>query len=171
MRKNQITLNWNKELLRTIKNNFGTEDPKEIKKIIIAFLKNGSTENLDIKEKLQDADLKLKQAKLTNYGYKNRIDKVRADSYEKYNETFGTAPSHQGEKAIKTYATRPLNSAEKENLLKLVTIRKDVHNSNLYSAKCNVCNVGENYDSYFSAEDDLLRHLQTEHKEKVQHLA
>lgn len=168
MRKKQITLTWNKELLRTIKNNFGTEDPQVIKSLIIEFLKNGSLDNSTLKEEIQRADLKLKQSKLENFGYKNRIDKVRADSYEKYHQSFGTAPTSQGEKAIQKYATRPLNITEKENLLKLVTIRKDAYNQNLYSAKCNVCNTGENYDSYFKAEDDLIRHLQTEHKEQVQ---
>jgi len=167
MRKGQVTLNFDKKFRAILKSNFGTDDNKQIKELILAFLKEGNLETLSIKEQIQKTELKLKQSKLENFGYKNRIDKIRAKQYETHDDTFGTAPSKDADKAIEKYATRDPTPQEKEQVTKFITVRKDNYNSLLWNAKCDICKEGESYETYKEAIDDMIRHLTTEHQKEV----
>jgi len=163
----RLNLYFNKRLKEQIQNNFHTKDIKEIEKIIYKFLESGTVEFSTIQDEIKNTELKLKQAKLTNYGYKNRIDSIKAEQYEKYNETFDTAPSRQGEKAIENYSKRDPTNEEFQQVTKFITLRKDSANPLLWNAKCDICKEGESYQTHKEAIDDMIRHLTTEHAKKV----
>jgi len=169
-RKGQLTLNFNSKFRQILRDNFGTDDEKEIKEIIFKLLENGNTDFQTTKEKIAETELKLKQSKLENYGYKNRIDKVKAKQIEKYDETFDTAPTTDGLKAIEKFATRDPTEQEKQQVTKFITLRKDSQNPLLWNAKCDLCQDGDTYETHKEAIDDMIRHLTTEHKKQVMYV-
>lgn len=147
--------------------NFLNSQPNIAEYIESTLLKVFNNELVPIEENKTDSSLDRTYKELRNK--KLDVDiKIKNKVLEHY-EIFGKAPSAEAQRAIETNAKtrRDLTEAEAENVLKYCKVWNDKFNSRLSTAKCNICGIGETYDSRKEALDDMVWHLQTEHSKKV----
>jgi hypothetical protein len=86
---------WNEGKRKLLVEKYGTNIKDELRKRIEADILGNTRPN--IAPEIKSIDNQIKNERLKNLRYKNRIDKVRAQHYE----TFGIEPSTQANEAIK----------------------------------------------------------------------
>lgn len=145
---------------------YGTINKKELmQKIAEDILENTQT-------KIQTIDDKIKNERLTNLQYKNRIDKVRAEHYE----TFGKEPSPQANEAIKigtrttpkdvtTTYSKPI-TAKDFDVRNHGTLHQDQLNGHI--SKCRHCDYSSlPQDEQIQALAKLKEHVSIKHYSEV----
>jgi hypothetical protein len=117
----------------------------------------------------ESIDVKIKEARLENLGYKNRIEKVKAVHYE----TFGKAPSVEAREAITQNANGQTVTTSRPaitpNPIPNFTMMQDDEG---FLARCKICNqTGDSGKRKFeeAAIEDIAFHLSLVHNKPLYH--
>lgn len=114
----------------------------------------------------ESIEYKLKEARLENLGYKNRIEKVKAD----YAETFGKPISTQGQKAVETRfdSARP-QTATQLSINATLRFMESCKQNELgqWVVICEKCRADFIDTNREKAVSDLRDHLQSQHAKEL----
>jgi len=173
----------NKELEPKIKENFGTTDIKELEKIVLDILTNG-TENkefLPAKERKEEALAQIAQAKAERIKEKEneKLHKLHLENeilerHLSYSHTFNSEPSSQANSAMKKginqkYSNYGQPNYGQPNIIESIQKKKNFFINKIKDGEyCGVCKVCQNFTTDIcitshEAEGDIELHLESLH--------
>ncbi len=173
MRKGQITLNLNAEFRKIIKDNFGTDEEKKIKELILKFLENGDIETLSLKDQLlleriqqlrEQRPLKLRKLQLQN----EILEAKRRFLYH-----FKTEISNDGSETLSKSTYQKYGFANSQNVDENIQLKKNFYINKLSDGEyCGCCKVCQNFSTPIcstsrEAEGDIELHLESIHNAEL----
>ena len=169
MRKGQFTVNYAKEFREKIKNNFGTDDEAEVKKIVLEFLENGDVKNLSLKDQLLFERIELLREQRP---FKLRILTAQAEILEakrKFLYNFKSVLSDEGSQTLSKSTYQKYGFTTSQNIQENIQLKKNFYINKLGDGEyCGCCKVCQNFSTAIcttskEAELDVELHLESVH--------
>ncbi len=168
-KSNRIQFYINKELKEVIKQNFNTEDTKEIQNLILKFLENGDVDTLTLKDQyLLERILKLREQRPEQLR-KLKLQNDILEAKRKFLYNFKTELSDEGTKTLTKSKNQQYGFATSQSYDENIQLKKnffiDKHSDGSYVGVCKVCTnfVTAVCSTSREAEGDIELHLESVH--------
>lgn len=170
MRKGQFTVNYSKEFREKIKKNFGTDDEKEIKQIVLKFLEHGELANLSLRDEMLLERLQIIREQRPEQLKKLQIQNEILEKKRDFLYHFQKPMSESGSNTFTNSTYKKYGYSQSENIQENIQLKKNYYINKIQDGEfCGCCKVCGNFSTDIcttskEAELDVELHLESIHQ-------